>query len=339
MNDRPAAAAPAREGQAASNNHQPPSLTSEAAVQRYLEEMRKGKSNAAILQALSEASFPPPSPVVVGDFGEEGAELGSEEEARRIWQDRGWLPAVHGPYEEDRRRLMAQHRLHSVEKLEGVDRIADLAQSIFEVPIVVVSLVLEDREKFSESICPCDCRALRSRKGQYCLRRVSTDLAVYSAASTIGWDKDERDPNFPRISIPLASALCPHRMVVLEDDTEPCLILADAKEDWRFRNNPYVSSLPSSAHENCLVSLPKLTLRHHLAGPRRWTGHILRFDQHLPDCASHCQPCQSGRATAAETATSRQPLHRRPSQARCFGDDTRATAHAQVACKYDRQRM
>lgn len=119
------------------------------AVERYLEAMRGGRSNASHLREMS--NFNDASPLAApGYFGDHGAELGGEDDARRVWEERGWIPAVAGPHEDERRRVLARHKLHSIGKLEGVDKVADLAADVFKVPVVVVSLVLEDRETFSE---------------------------------------------------------------------------------------------------------------------------------------------------------------------------------------------
>lgn len=70
------------------------------------------------------------------------------------------------------------------------------------------------------------------------MRRDETDRRAFADSETLRVQA-EREEDFPRISIPLDAALCPHRMVVNEGDTEhpDCLILPDAGRDWRFKQN------------------------------------------------------------------------------------------------------
>lgn len=60
--------------------------------------------------------------------------------------------------------------------------------------------------------------------------------------SSIGWDEHEKEDDFPRLEFPLETALCAHAMTRLEGS--PCLVLEDAREDWRFAKN--VSDSPSA---------------------------------------------------------------------------------------------
>lgn len=84
-----------------------------------------------------------------------------------------------------------------------MDRIVALTKTMFNVPTVLVTLVLEDRMLF---------------------------------LSTIGWHRDESNPRAERMSAPLDSGLCPHRMITLEGEEPECMVL-NTKDDWRFKNN------------------------------------------------------------------------------------------------------
>lgn len=53
--------------------------------------------------------------------------------------------------------------------------------------------------------------------------------------SSIGWDEREKEDDFPRLEIPLETALCAHAMT--KPEGSPCFLLEDAREDWRFANN------------------------------------------------------------------------------------------------------
>ncbi|ORY90859.1 hypothetical protein BCR35DRAFT_299466 [Leucosporidium creatinivorum] len=221
----------------------------EAVVQRYLRQLEQGVSDpAAALAARSasagaSSSFSP----TPGFYGRPGAQLPTAEESRAIFVKQGWIPAVAGPFEEDRRRVLERYNLgKTVEAHHAIDRVVDLASSVFKVPIVVISLVQEDQELF---------------------------------VSTLGWDKDERDEGFPRIAIPLDAALCPHRMVVLEDDTtqSSCLILPNASKDWRFKHNPYVrDGGPITFFASTNIYLPTVP------GPGRGSANVPPLPSRLP---------------------------------------------------------
>lgn len=124
---------------------QPSSL--QAAIDAYLQQDGKGKTVHDILQSLTEFSATSQR----RHFGDEGAELpGSEEEARRLWQQQGWLPAAVGPHEDARRRVLCRHSLGNLAQCPSIDRVTDLAKELFDVPTVIVSLVMEDRQILSE---------------------------------------------------------------------------------------------------------------------------------------------------------------------------------------------
>lgn len=144
------------EADSPSNNT--PGFATPGAVESYLKLMREAgisdptRATKEGDHAPSPTSFKtaaPADPVpVAGYYGRPGEQLGTAEEARKIYEEQGWLPAVTGPYEEDRRRVLERYSLPHATKNEQIDRIADTAQCVFSVPIVVVSLVLEDRETF-----------------------------------------------------------------------------------------------------------------------------------------------------------------------------------------------
>ncbi|KAM0753362.1 hypothetical protein T439DRAFT_323999 [Meredithblackwellia eburnea MCA 4105] len=156
-------------------------------------------------------------------FGCIGDKLDDAQAARRTFIQKGYLPAVTGPFEEERRKVLKRFKLNELGpgNLE-VDRIVDMAAAIFNVPIVVVSLVLENMETF---------------------------------CATLGWDPNERLANFKRIEIPLETALCPHAMLKPFDE-ESIFLLESTADDWRFKNNPYCNEGPIGFFASANVHLP-----------------------------------------------------------------------------------
>lgn len=128
----------------------------EQVVQRYLQQLEAGISDPT--GALSPTRSTSPAADVAfsptpGYYGRPGARLPTAEESLRIYRQQGWIPAVAGPFEADRLRVLERYNLsRSVEAHASIDRVTDLASTIFQVPIVVVSLVMESEELFVSTL-------------------------------------------------------------------------------------------------------------------------------------------------------------------------------------------
>lgn len=99
----------------------------------------------------SAGDQPPTTPITPtpGYYGRPGARLPTTEESLRTYKQQGWVPAVAGPHEESRLQVLERFNLSkTVEAHLAIDRIVDLASTVFRCPIVVVSLVQEDQELF-----------------------------------------------------------------------------------------------------------------------------------------------------------------------------------------------
>lgn len=66
---------------------------------------------------------------------------------------------------------------------------------------------------------------------------VLEDRSVFT--STLGWSAEETKPDFI-VEVPVESSMCPHMMTRTEDDH--AWVMGDAREDWRFENNPLVKN-------------------------------------------------------------------------------------------------
>ncbi|KAK4056285.1 hypothetical protein OIO90_002729 [Microbotryomycetes sp. JL221] len=130
----------------------------------------------------------------------------SSEQPRRVWESQGWMSSTTGPHEDERRRILERFHLKSVGQVKALDRVAQLAQTMFQVPLVAVTLFLEDHEKL---------------------------------ASTIGWDNTEQtNPSSPT-TFPLNSALTTSSQNKSEQDDNG-LVIEDCRDDYRFRNHPWM---------------------------------------------------------------------------------------------------
>lgn len=105
--------------------------------------------------------------------------------------------------ETERRMVLSRFGLDSLGRREALDKIAHLAKAHFSVPLVVISIVLEDKEIF---------------------------------VSSAGWSSEEDDVNYKQPIIPLVSGVCPHAMLSVEIDN-PAFVMEDASKDWRFSGN------------------------------------------------------------------------------------------------------
>lgn len=111
--------------------------------------------------------------------------------------------------ETERRMVLLRFGLDSLGRREALDKITHLAKAHFSVPLVVISIVLEDKEIF---------------------------------VSSAGWSTDEDDANYKQPIIPLVSGVCPHSMLSVNINN-PAFVMEDASKDWRFSGN--VSFSPS----------------------------------------------------------------------------------------------
>ncbi|KAK4049435.1 hypothetical protein OIV83_004168 [Microbotryomycetes sp. JL201] len=69
-----------------------------------------------------------------------GAQSTLHEEPRQVWETQGWMSASSGPHEDERRRILERFHLKSVGQVRALDRVAQLAQTMFSVPLVAVTL-------------------------------------------------------------------------------------------------------------------------------------------------------------------------------------------------------
>ncbi|KAM0792829.1 hypothetical protein ACM66B_002595 [Microbotryomycetes sp. NB124-2] len=128
----------------------------------------------------------------------------SLETAKQVWETQGWMSAAAGPHEDERRRILERFHLKSVGQVRALDRVAQLAQTMFNVPLVAVTLFLEDHEKL---------------------------------ATTIGWDKSDEAPK--STTFPLNKAfLAPNRG--RDGDEDLGIVVEDVRDDYRFRNHPWM---------------------------------------------------------------------------------------------------
>ncbi|GAA5861955.1 hypothetical protein JCM1840_006887 [Sporobolomyces johnsonii] len=170
----------------------------------------------------SPATGAPDTPLCESPGGK--AEFGSVEFAEETWRTKGYFPAIlNCPHEEERLRVLQRYDLSSVGQIKAIDKISETARDLFDVPLVVVSIVLADREVF---------------------------------VSSSGWDPKEMEETFPRISVDLAESFCPHAMSKAEDDG--CFILTNTNEDWRFKENHYTRSGAITFFASANVNLPAL---------------------------------------------------------------------------------
>lgn len=99
--------------------------------------------------------------------------------------------------------MLEKFQLNNFGRSKAIDRIAAITAMHFNCPLVVVSIVLKDKEIF---------------------------------ASTVGFDSKENDEDYEPVVVPLETALCSHAM------TRPmgsdCFVLEQPKQDWRFARNP-----------------------------------------------------------------------------------------------------
>jgi len=134
----------------------------EGKVEQYLRLLKAGISDPGLSlspeRILSKPALAGPSPTPTfaptpGYYGQPGAHLPTAEESLRIYRELGWIPAVAGPFENDRLAVLERYNLSkAVEAQAAVDRITDLASTVFNVPICVVSLVQEDQELFVSTL-------------------------------------------------------------------------------------------------------------------------------------------------------------------------------------------
>ncbi|GAA5820176.1 hypothetical protein JCM3770_004810 [Rhodotorula araucariae] len=147
--------------------------------------------------AESDGARPPPlAPPTDG---------GDVDFAREFYRKEGYLPALRNPREEERRRVLQRYSLSKVGQVPAIDELAALARDVFDVDVVVVNVVLEDRVLF---------------------------------VSTSGWDEHECDADAPRQSVALTTSFCPHAMS--KPPSAGCFQIPDTVEDWRFRRSPLV---------------------------------------------------------------------------------------------------
>ncbi|GAA5859966.1 hypothetical protein JCM8547_003037 [Rhodosporidiobolus lusitaniae] len=150
--------------------------------------------------------------------------VGTAEHARRVFEREGWMPAVNGPHEEERLRVLRRFGLRDVGQIDAVDKIAETARMIFGTKVVTVSCMLEDRGMF---------------------------------VTTRGWCPDEMDPNMPRLHVGLEASVCHH--AVQKSAQDGCFILPSAREDWRFAQSPYVRpGGPINFFASANINLPTL---------------------------------------------------------------------------------
>ncbi|BGP38475.1 hypothetical protein JCM10449v2_002409 [Rhodotorula kratochvilovae] len=164
------------------------------------------------------------------------ARVGTADQALETYKETGWLPAVRGPHEEERLKVLRRFGLQDVGQVAAVDRIAETAKAIFKTNTVTVSCMLEDKGMF---------------------------------IATRGWRPEETDPQQPRLHAGLEASICTHAMQKSQD--QGCFILPSAKEDWRFANSPYVrpEGAPINFFASANVDLPTLVVERGKTVPSR----------------------------------------------------------------------
>ncbi|GAA5903437.1 hypothetical protein JCM6882_006548 [Rhodosporidiobolus microsporus] len=135
---------------------------------------------------------------------EEVREEGTAAWAQETYRRKGYLPAMKSPFEDQRQQTLRRYSLSPPTKIKAVDDLCALGRDVFDMPIVLINLVLEDRIVF---------------------------------LSSSGWSEKERDPDWPPETYELSTAMCSHAMSKGEDDG--CFVIPDFQQDWRFVRGPY----------------------------------------------------------------------------------------------------
>ncbi|GAA5978931.1 hypothetical protein JCM10908_002741 [Rhodotorula pacifica] len=164
---------------------------------------------------------------------------GSAEYARHFYEEKGYLPSLENPREEERRRVLRRFDLHSVQpqgQFPAIDEITQLAKDVFQVEAVIVNAVLEDRTFF---------------------------------VSSAGWTEDAR----AQVEIPIDVSFCPHAMAKSAD--AGCFQVPNADTEWRFRRNPLVlGERPIKFFASANINLPKVDYAQPTAAERLPIGSL-----------------------------------------------------------------
>ncbi|GAA5873951.1 hypothetical protein JCM3774_004049 [Rhodotorula dairenensis] len=143
--------------------------------------------------------------------------------ARSCFEEKGYLPSLEHPREEERRRVLRRFKLHSSQpqgQFPAIDEIAQLAKDVFQVDTVIVNAVLQDRTFF---------------------------------VSSAGWTDDAH----AQIEIPVDISFCPHAMG--KPAEAGCFQIPNADAEWRFRGNPLVNQeRPIKFFASANINLPKV---------------------------------------------------------------------------------
>ncbi|KWU45832.1 hypothetical protein RHOSPDRAFT_16030 [Rhodotorula sp. JG-1b] len=154
---------------------------------------------------------------------EEAATPGTAAYARKFYEQKGYLPSVQSPREEERRRVLRRFELHSAQpqgRYPAIDEIAQLAKDVFQVDAVIVNAVLEDRTFF---------------------------------VSSAGWTEDAH----AQVEIPADESFCPHAMG--KSAEAGCFQVPNADTEWRFKQNPLVlAERPIKFFASANINLPKV---------------------------------------------------------------------------------
>ncbi|GAA5831155.1 hypothetical protein JCM11251_007775 [Rhodosporidiobolus azoricus] len=159
--------------------------------------------------ALNAEEAPVPKPAGLHFEGEregvrEDLKKGSLRWAQEMYRTRGYFPAVESPHEQQRQQTIYRYGLHKAKKVQAIDALCELARNVFDVPVCVLNLVLDDKIVF---------------------------------LSSSGWTESERDPDVPPAVFDLGSAMCSHAMS--KAASAGCWVIPDTTKDWRFESGPY----------------------------------------------------------------------------------------------------
>ncbi|GAA5831157.1 hypothetical protein JCM11251_007776 [Rhodosporidiobolus azoricus] len=132
-------------------------------------------------------------------------EVGTMEYAKEMYRRYGYAPALKNPREVRRQQTVHRYTRSQPKKMSSVHDLTELACELFDMPVAVVNVVLEDKVVF---------------------------------ISSKGWHEKERDPDWPLETVDARDSMCPHAMGKGPEDG--CFIVPDTTEDWRFQRSPLV---------------------------------------------------------------------------------------------------